>query len=65
MAFNIKSMFYSSSISKQLERNELRKFTRRVSYLAIFLSIWVETTTEVDTLKTRKKGVINNDFRNT
>jgi len=55
-----------SYISHQIERIELSKFIWRVSYyLSVFLSIWVETITEVDTLKLRKKGVINNDFRNT
>lgn len=66
MIFNTYYVHYNYSISKLLERNELKKFILRVSYyLAVFLSIWVETITEVDTLKTRKKGEINNDFRNT
>lgn len=68
MTYNINYInyiFYKSSTSKRLEKNELKKFILRVSYyLAVFLSIWVETITEVDTLKIRKKGVINNDFRN-
>lgn len=56
MTLNINCILNSSSILRQLERNELKKLIRRVSYsLAVFLSLWVETITEVDTLKIRKK----------
>ncbi|VVB87394.1 Uncharacterised protein [uncultured archaeon] len=52
----------TSAISWHLEGKESRKFTRRVAYsLLVFLSIWFETTTEVDTLKIRKKGLSRND----
>ncbi len=50
-----------SSISRQIERKELKKFSMKViRCLSVFLSIWFETITEVDTLKIRKKGVKHN-----
>jgi len=57
--------FHFLSVSKQVEKKELEKFIMSINYsLAVFLSFWFETITEVDTLKIRKKGVKNNDFRN-
>lgn len=50
-----------SSISRQIERIELKKFSTIVIHcLSVFLSIWFETITEMDTLKIRKKGVNHN-----
>lgn len=52
----------ASSISWHVERKELRKLIARIVYhLSVFLSIWFETVTEVDTLKIKKKGVSCND----
>jgi len=51
----------ASHISMQIEKKELKKFTAEIAYcLSIFLSIWFETITEVDTLKIKKKGVKHN-----
>ncbi len=57
--------FSFPSVYKQVEKKELEKFIMRINYsLAVFLSFWFETITEVDTLKIKKKGVKNHDFRN-
>lgn len=47
-----------SYISCQIKRIGPGKFASRVFYyLSKILSIWIETTNEVDTLKVKKKGV--------
>ncbi len=62
MEFKFSMRTVTSSISWHIQRKELEKFTRRIAYsFSVFLSIWFETTTEVDTLKIRKKGASRND----
>lgn len=62
MEFKFSMRTTASSISWHIERNELGKFTARIIYcLSVFLSIWFETVTEMDTLKIKKKGVSCND----
>ncbi|VVB93775.1 Uncharacterised protein [uncultured archaeon] len=61
MKFNFSSRMAARHISRQIERKELKKFIAEIgNSLSIFLSIWFETTTEVDTLKIKKKGVKHN-----
>jgi hypothetical protein len=62
MEFKFSMRTIASSISWHIERKELGKLIRRIAHsLSVFLSIWFETVTEIDTLKIRKKGASRSD----
>jgi len=57
MEFNFSVRTDALFVSWLIARKGLEKLTTRMAYcLFVFLSIWIETIADVDTLKIRKKG---------